>query len=82
MPFDVVDTRDKIISLVSAKVSTSEETVRAADSFETLGLDSLDIIEIVMELEEQFSIEIDDEDAEKLSGIDEVVEYVHSRRIK
>lgn len=82
MPFDVADTRDKIISLISVKVSTSEETVRAANSFETLGLDSLDIIEIVMELEEQFSITIDDEDAEKLSGIDEVVEYVHARRAK
>ena len=82
MPFDKVDTRNRIISLVSTKVSTSEEIVRTADSFETLGLDSLDIIEIVMELEEQFGIEIDDEDAEKLSSIDEVAEYVHSRRTK
>lgn len=86
MPFDVADTRDKVISLISVKASISEEAVRAAvradDSFKTLALDSLDIIEIVIELEEQFSIKIDDEDAEKLSGIDEVVEYVHARRTK
>ncbi len=47
-----------------------------------LGADSLDLAEIVIKLEEVFGIEINDEDAERLCNINDVVEYVHNLRTK
>jgi acyl carrier protein len=47
-----------------------------------LGLDSLDIVELVMEAEEKFNISIADSDAEKLETVGQLVEYIRSRRAK
>jgi len=58
-------------------IDTSEITPSA--TLEDLGADSLDKVELVMLLEEQFDIEINDDDAEKLTSLPLVVEYVGKR---
>ena len=80
--FEKQDTLDKIVGLVSDKLSVDQDKVSHASTFQDLGADSLDMVEIVMKLEEQFGIEINDEDAEKMTGLDDVVSYVHDRRTK
>ena len=80
MAFDKQDTFDKVIQVVSDKLNKNKDSVMAAHSFEELGADSLDMVEIVLTLEEQFNIEINDEDAEKLTSIQDVVDYIHNLR--
>ena len=79
---DKQDTRSKVIAIVEQKLNQDKDTIEQAHSFQDLGADSLDMVEIIMELEEQFDIEINDEDAEKLTNLNEVVEYIHKLRSK
>jgi acyl carrier protein len=74
------DTYDKVIQIITEKLNTDRESIGNASTFEALGADSLDMVEIVMKLEEAFGVEIDDQDAEKLVSIDQVVDYIHERR--
>ena len=76
------DTFNKIVDTVSEKLSIKKETITNKSTFQDLGADSLDMVEIVMRLEEQFGIEINDEDAEKLNNMEEVVSYINKRRTK
>lgn len=80
--FEREDTREKVIDIVAQKLNVDKDVVIKSNSFEDLGADSLDMVEIVMKLEEQFGIEINDEDAEKLSNLQEVVTYIHDLRKK
>lgn len=80
MAFDKQDTFNKVILVVSEKLNKDKAEIIAAHSFEDLGADSLDMVEIILKLEELFSIEINDEDAEKLTSIQDVVDYVHNLR--
>lgn len=80
--FDKQDIQNKIVDIVAKKISVDKDVVLKSKSFEELGADSLDMVEIVMKLEEQFEIEINDEDAEKLTSLDQVVEYIYNLRNK
>lgn len=82
MAFDKDDTYNKVVEIVSQKLNVDKDAVIKSKSFQDLGADSLDMVEIVMKLEEQFSIEINDEDAEKLSDLHQVVDYIHKVRKK
>jgi acyl carrier protein len=77
---DRQDTYNKIIEIVAEKLNIDKSTIASTSTLEALGADSLDMVEIIMKLEEQFDIEIDDEKAESLTTLDEVVNYVHSLR--
>ncbi len=79
---DKQNTYNKVITIVTQKLNQDKETIVQAHSFQDLGVDSLDMVEIIMELEEQFNIEINDEDAEKLTNLTEVVTYIHALRTK
>lgn len=76
------DTYNKVVEIVVQKLSVDKDAVIKSKSFQDLGADSLDMVEIVMKLEEQFGIEINDEDAEKLSSLEQVVDYIHDLRKK
>ena len=61
---------------------TDEEVTRGASFTDDLGADSLDTVELVMALEEEFSTEIADEDAEKLTTVGETLDYISSSVLK
>ncbi len=68
---------EKIREIVVEQLGVEEEKVTLESSFvDDLGADSLDIVELVMALEEAFGVEIPDSEAEKISTVGDVVEYV------
>ena len=79
---DRQETYNKVIDLVAKKLNVEKSAVERANSFAELGADSLDMVEIVMKLEEEFGIEINDEDAETLTNLNQIVDYIHRLRIK
>jgi acyl carrier protein len=70
---------DKVKSIIVEQLGVDEEEVTLDASFtDDLGADSLDIVELVMAFEEEFGIEIPDEDAEKISNVREAVDYIQN----
>lgn len=68
---------EKVKAIVVEQLGVSEDDVTMEASFvDDLGADSLDVVELIMALEEEFDIEIPDTDAEKISTVADVVEYV------
>jgi len=68
---------DKVKAIVVDQLGVSEDDVTMEASFvDDLGADSLDVVELIMALEEEFDIEIPDTDAEKITTVADVVEYV------
>ena len=71
---------DKIKDIVVEQLGVEEGDVKEETSFDELNADSLDIVELIMALEEEFGLEIPDEDAEKLTTVGNAVEYVKSKQ--
>ena len=70
---------DKVKSIIVEQLGVDEEEVTPDASFvDDLGADSLDTVELVMAFEEEFGIEIPDEDAGKITRVKEAVEYIDS----
>tara|TARA_Y100000310_G_scaffold290606_1_gene317939 strand:- start:15 stop:245 length:231 start_codon:yes stop_codon:yes gene_type:complete len=70
---------DRVKEVVMEKLGVEESLITKEASFvDDLGADSLDTVELVMQLEEEFGIEIPDEDAESLTTVQNVVEYIDS----
>ena len=70
-------TAEKVKGIIVEQLGVDEEEVTLEASFtDDLGADSLDIVELVMAFEEEFGIEIPDEDAEKISTVKEAVDYI------
>ena len=68
---------DKIKSIIVEQLGVAETAVTIDASFiDDLGADSLDIVELIMALEEEFDTEIPDEDAEKIVTVSDVVDYI------
>lgn len=76
------DTFAKIVDIVASKLDVDKKSINMESTFTDLGADSLDLLEIIMRLEEQFGIEINDEDAEKMTKMSDVVAYINARRTK
>ncbi|MDF2521807.1 MAG: acyl carrier protein [Clostridia bacterium] len=72
---------EKVQEKVAEQLSIDAEEVLMESSFiDDLGADSLDIVELLMALEEEFDIEIPDEEAEKLATVGDVVEYIKNNQ--
>jgi acyl carrier protein len=72
---------EKVQEKVVEQLGVEAEEVTMESSFiDDLGADSLDIVELLMALEEEFDIEIPDEEAEKLSSVGDVVEYIKNNQ--
>jgi acyl carrier protein len=72
---------DRVKKIVIEQLGVKEEDVTSTASFvDDLGADSLDTVELVMALEEEFDTEIPDEDAEKITTVQQAVEYVNSHK--
>ncbi len=70
----------KLKTIVMDRLSVDEDQIKPDASFvEDLSADSLDIVELIMGIEEEFDIEIPDEDAEKLTTVGEATEYIKSK---
>lgn len=71
------DIQTKVTKIVVDNLGVEEDKVSNTSSFvDDLGADSLDTVELVMALEEEFGIDIPDEDAEKIQTVNDAIEYV------
>jgi acyl carrier protein len=71
---------DRVTEIIMEQLGVSREEVRPEASFiDDLGADSLDIVELVMAMEEEFDIEIPDEDAEKIQTIADATAYLRAQ---
>ena len=72
---------DKIKSIVVDQLGVDEDQVTEDASFvDDLGADSLDTVELIMAFEEEFDIEIPDEDAQKIKTVKDVMEYIEDKQ--
>ncbi len=70
----------RVVDIVADQLNIDKKNVTLDASFvEDLGADSLDVVELVMALEEEFNIEIPDEDAEKITRVKEAISYIESQ---
>lgn len=70
----------KVTDIIVEQLGVDPEKVKPEASFiDDLGADSLDIVELVMAMEEEFDLEIPDEDAEKLKSVQDVASYLSSK---
>jgi acyl carrier protein len=71
---------EKVKDIISEQLGVKKEEIKPESSFiDDLGADSLDTVEVVMALEEEFGIEIPDEDAEKITTVGEAVKYIEDK---
>ncbi|MCM8763305.1 MAG: acyl carrier protein [Candidatus Omnitrophica bacterium] len=71
---------DRIKTIIAEQLGVKPEEVTPQASFvDDLGADSLDTVELVMALEEEFGIEIPDEDAEKMTTVGEAIKYIEEK---
>ncbi|OIK15248.1 acyl carrier protein [Bacillus sp. OV322] len=75
----MADVVERVKKIVIDRLNVEEAEVKLEASFkEDLGADSLDVVELVMELEDEFGMEISDEDAEKIVTVGDAVNYIKS----
>jgi acyl carrier protein len=73
----VPSVEERVIEIVCENLGVNKEQVTRSTSFqEDMGADSLDIVELVMELEEEFEITIPDDQAEKIKTVGEAIDYI------
>ncbi|MBS4020905.1 MAG: acyl carrier protein [Dethiobacter sp.] len=73
-----MDILSKVKGLISEQLGVDVEELTLESSFEDLDADSLDIVELVMSLEEEFNLEISDEEVEKIKTVGDVVRYIEA----
>ena len=76
-----MSTLDKVKEVIIDKLGAEEDKIEPNSSFvDDLGADSLDTVELIMQLEEEFGIEIPDEDAEKMTTVQSAVDYIEANK--
>ena len=72
---------EKVKKIIAEQLSVDEDEITMeASLIDDLGADSLDIVELIMALEEEFELEIPDSDAEKITSVGDAVEYIKSKQ--
>lgn len=68
---------EKVKGIIVEQLGVEEDEITMESSFvDDLGADSLDIVELIMALEEEFNIEIPDDEAEKIASVGDIIEYI------
>lgn len=80
--YDAQDTFTKVAAIVAAIIKIDQSTITVDSTFDSLGADSLDMLEIIMKLEETFGIEISDEQAEQIKTVGQAVDAIQKIRTK
>ena len=76
-----MSTFDKVKEVIMDKLGIEDSKIESESSFvDDLGADSLDTVELIMQLEEEFGIEIPDEDAEKITTVQAAVDYIEKNK--
>ena len=76
-----MSTFDKVKDIIIDKLGVEEEKIKSEASFvDDLGADSLDTVELIMQLEEELGIEIPDDDAEKITTVQAAIDYLDSNK--
>ena len=76
-----MSTFDKVKDIIIDKLGVEEEKINKEASFvDDLGADSLDTVELIMQLEEEFGIEIPDDEAEKITTVQAAIDYLESNK--
>ena len=76
----MADNSEKVKDIIEKELGVERDKLTDGASFiEDLGADSLDIVELVMEFEKEFNIDIPDEDAEKLRTVGDAIEYLNQK---
>jgi acyl carrier protein len=81
MAIELQDTSDKVVAIIVEKLDIDPSLVHMTSTLQDLGADSLDLVEIIMKIEEEFGIEINDEVVEKLQNMQDLINYVHELRV-
>lgn len=73
----------RVVDIVCEHLAVNKEQITRGTSFmEDIGADSLDIVELVMELEEEFDIQIPDDQAEKIKTVGEAIDYIEAKLLE
>lgn len=71
---------DKVKKIIAEKLSVDlEEVIPEASFVDDLGADSLDLVELIMTMEEEFDIDISDDDAEKLESVKNAIDFINAQ---
>ena len=71
----------KVKGIIAEQLGVAEDEIKTTSSFiEDLGADSLDIVELVMAMEEEFEVEIPDEEAENIKTVQDAINYVNTHK--
>ncbi|UNC92754.1 acyl carrier protein [Candidatus Contubernalis alkaliaceticus] len=73
-----MDVFEKVKGMIVEQLGVDEEEVKKETAFKDLNADSLDIVELVMAMEEEFDLEISDEQVEKIKTVGDVTEYLEA----
>lgn len=77
---DLATVIERVTKVIVDRLGVDEAEVKTEASFrDDLGADSLDVVELVMELEDEFDMEISDDDAEKIATVGDAVSYIESK---
>lgn len=78
---DSMGVEEKVKEIIAEQLGVKKEEIKPESSFiDDLGADSLDTVELVMALEEEFGVEIPDEDAEKMTTVGDSIKYIDSKK--
>lgn len=70
---------EKLATIIADQLNVEESTITEDTTLEDLGADSLALVELVMSVEEEFEIQIEDEDMEKFKSVGDVLDYIESK---
>ncbi len=77
----VEEIQEKVKKIIAEKLSVDLAEIKPEASFvDDLGADSLDLVELIMSMEEEFNVEISDEDAEKIVTVQDAMDYIAKRK--